>query len=325
MAGPAGLPLAGRLVHDPKVMVERASILLPKIAGGLRRIARSSGGLATSLNELEARIVVELLLFGPLTMTSLVEILGNEKAQVSRTLAALLRAGLAGRESLRSAIVLTPAGDSMAREIVAKARDDTAQLLSDLSPQEAEALATALPHLWAAAYRLLAGEADLNARGSGTALPRIDVSLMEQATEPGLLTLRIATVGTLLQRSFFLTCRRLTDLAARELATLTHVLEYRPISGKDLARLEGRPKAQVDRTALTLEGTGFLARRRALDSHDWIYDAGARDALGVPLQRELDRREAVLLEDLSPSHGKVIVSVLQRIFGQIVRRASPLS
>jgi DNA-binding MarR family transcriptional regulator len=306
-------------------MVERASILLPKIAAGLRRVARSSGGSASSLNELEARIVVELLLFGPVTMTSLVEILGNEKAQVSRTVAAMLNMGLVGRQSLRSAIVLTSAGDAMARTIVAKARDDTAQMFSGVSAREAEALAAALPRLWGAAYTLLAREAELNGKARGTALPRIDARLMQQTTTLDLLTLRIATVGTLLQRSFFLTCRRLNDLAASELATLTHVLEYGPVTGKDLARLEGRPKAQTDRTAYSLEGAGFLTRSRALDSHDWIYEVSTRDAVGMQLRCELDRREAFLLQGVSPSQAKVIVSILQRVFAQIGSRATSLA
>jgi DNA-binding MarR family transcriptional regulator len=299
-------------------MSRRASILLPQMASTLRKMARRGGERVASLSDLEARILVELHLFGPLTMTSLVEILGNEKSQVSRTLRSLQASNLVDRSTVRSPIALSPAGATLARTIVANAQTDTAKMVADVSEREQSELVALLPRLWTAACALLAEENERQDRKPTPGFARIDYRLMEQTTRIDLLPLRVATLGTLLQRSFFLACRRAAGLPASEAAVLTHIWGHAPIQGDELARLIGRPKAQTDRTAHALIQLGLIHRKRALAHHAWVYDAApAGDDKWAVLQHELDRREEALLAGLTPCEASDITRILESIHGNI--------
>lgn len=299
-------------------MSRRVSLLLPEIASALRSVARRREGPVASLSELEARILVELHLFGPLTMTSLVEILGNEKSQVSRTLQALLAAGLVARDTVRSPFVPLAGGIALADAILTKAQEDAATMVGGVPEREQSRLVVLLPRLWAAACALLVAESEHQDQKQGSDFARIDYRLMEHTTRIDLLPLRIATLGTLLHRSFFLACRRAAALAASETAVLTHIWGHAPVQGDELARLTGRPKPQTDRTAQALVQMGLVHRKRALDRHDWVYDlAPAGNDKSAVLKRELTCREEALLASLTPGEVSDLTRILEAILDNI--------
>jgi DNA-binding MarR family transcriptional regulator len=288
------------------------------MASALRKMARRGEGRVARLSDLEARILVELHLFGPLTMTSLVEILGNEKSQVSRSLQSLLAASLVDRGALRSPIALSAAGATLAQTIVGNAQTDAAKMVAGISGREQSQLVALLPRLWTTSCALLAEENGRQDRNPAPSFARINDQLMEQTTRIDLLPLRIATLGMLLQRSFFLTCRRAAGLPASEAVVLTHTWGHAPIQGDELARLIGRPKAQTDRTAHALVQLGLIHRKRALARHDWVYDAApAGDDKWAVLQHELNRREEALLAGLTPCEASDITRILDSIHGNI--------
>jgi DNA-binding MarR family transcriptional regulator len=299
-------------------MSHRTSILFPQIAFALRQLARSHGGPSANLGELEARILVELRLFGSLTMTALVEVLGNEKAQVSRTLQSLQNDGLADRSGLRAPVRLSASGLRLAKTIVANAREDAAIMMIGLTALDRSLLQDWLPHLWHAAGALLEEEYSRPSMVRRPVFARIDHQLMRQQSSLDLLTLRFATLGTLLHRSFFLACKRLVGMAASESVVLAAIWETGALHGEDLARSAGRSKAQTSRTANALVARGLVLRRRALDRHDWIYEAArAASAATMALKTELDSRERAFNACLKHSERHDLLRILLRIYENV--------
>jgi DNA-binding MarR family transcriptional regulator len=299
-------------------MTHRTSILLPQLAFALRKMARSHNGSSANLGELEHRIIVELRLFGSLTMTGLVEVLGNEKAQVSRTLQSLQSAGLVERNGLRAPISLSAGGLRLAKTIVANAKEDAAIMMIGHTKRDRSLLQEWLPHLWLASCALLDEESARQSKVQRSGFAKIDHQLMRQTSSLDLLPPRIATLGTLLHRSFFLACKRLVGMAASESTVLAAIWETGALYGEDLARAAGRSKAQTNRTANALVDLGLVQRKRALDRHDWIYEAAesASEATTV-LKNELDSREKKFNAYLKRNERKDLLRILLKIYENI--------
>jgi len=299
-------------------MTHRTSILLPQIAFALRKLARSHQGPSANLGELEHRILVELRLFGSLTMTGVVEVLGNEKAQVSRTLQSLQNAGLVERTGLRAPISLSASGLRLAKTLIANAKEDAAIMMIGHAKSDRSLLQDWLPHLWLAACALLEEENSRQSKAQRSDFAKIDHQLMRQTSSLDLLPPRFATLGTLLHRSFFLACKRLVGMAASESTVLAAIWETGALYGEDLARAAGRSKAQTNRTANTLVDLGLVQRKRAPDRHDWIYEtAQSASEATMVLKKELDSREKRFNAYLKRNERKDLLRILLKIYENI--------
>jgi DNA-binding MarR family transcriptional regulator len=233
-------------------------------------------------------------------------------------LQSLQNAGLADRDGLRAPISLSADGLRLAKTIIANAKEDAAIMMTGHTKSDRSLLQDCLPHLWLAACALLEDEYSRQRKANWPDFAKIDHQLMQQTSSLDLLPPRIATLGTLLHRSFFLACKRLVGMAASESTVLAAIWESGALYGDYLARAAGRPKAQTNRTANTLVDLGLVQRKRAPDRHDWIYEtAQSASEATMVLKKELDSREKRFNAYLKRNERNELRRILLKIYENI--------
>lgn len=136
----AALPSANGLVLE-EFLPYRLSVLMLRISNAIAQSYKRQFRLSVP----EWRVMAVLGRFGPLSANGVAEKTQMDKVRVSRAVAGLVRAGrinrrVDGADRRRSVLALTPAGDSIHREIVPHARRVEARLLAGLSSDERAAL-----------------------------------------------------------------------------------------------------------------------------------------------------------------------------------------
>lgn len=306
---PQQAPLTNRLI----------SLAVPQIVFTLRSVAQAEIAKNARVSELQARMIAELEYYGELTMTSLVQLISNDKSQVSRALKQLLARKIVRRETIRSPLSLTSLGKTISSNLQAGARLHNKRLFKGSTPGEQAFFTTAVSRLADTAGMLLEKERKLDAKGeSDTAAAKrglkIRVAAVSKEMPPELMAShRLSALGTLLQRSSFLAFKRLQHLSNNESIVLAYIWEYAPITSKHISLLTGRTKSRIDRTAAFLAQLNLIQRARSLSSHDWIYDiAEAGSKIYKELFSEINRREQLLVRDFSPSELKKFRQLLDR-------------
>lgn len=127
-------------------------------------IVRSLGSVDTAITVPQLRTLVIVGGQGPLTVTAVAEALGVNASNASRTCERLVAAGLLDRRAAtddrrRVALTLTPAGEKVVEEVMQRRREELAQVVERMAPDDQSALARALAR-FAAAAGTIAGAAD---------------------------------------------------------------------------------------------------------------------------------------------------------------------
>lgn len=307
---PPQAPLTNRLI----------SLTVPQIIFILRSAAQVEIAKTTKVSELQARMIAELENYGELTMTSLVQLISNDKSQVSRALSQLLTRKMVQRESIRSPLSLTPLGKTISANLQAGARLHNKRLFKGVTASEQTFFTTAVSRLADTAGILLEKERQLDAEKEGEAMPsksglKLNVAAVSEEVRPEFMAShRLSALGTLLQRSSFLAFKRLRDLSNKESMVLAYIWEYGPVTGKDLSLLTGRTKSRIDRTGALLAQLDLVQRTRSMSAHDWIYDTAESDSkIYKELFAELNRREKFLIQDFSPVELKKFRALLNTV------------
>ena len=134
------LPSGNGLILE-EFLPYRLSVLILRISNAIAQSYKRQFRLSVP----EWRVMAVLGRFGPLSANGVAEKTQMDKVRVSRAVAGLVRAGrinrrVDGADRRRSVLALTPAGDSIHREIVPHARRVEARLLAGLSSHERAAL-----------------------------------------------------------------------------------------------------------------------------------------------------------------------------------------
>lgn len=306
---PQQAPLTNRLI----------SLAVPQIVFTLRSVAQAEIAKNARVSELQARMIAELDYYGELTMTTLVQLISNDKSQVSRALKQLLARKIVRRETIRSPLSLTPLGKTISANLQAGARLHNKRLFKGSTAGEQVFFTTAISRLADIAGILLEKERKLDVKGKSDIAAakkgfKIRVATVSEEMPPELMAShRLFALGTLLQRSSFLAFKRLQDLSNNESIVLAYIWEYAPVTSKHISLLTGRTKGRIDRTAALLAQLNLIQRARSLSSHDWIYDvAEAGSKIYKELFSELNRREQFLIQDFSRSELKKFRALLDR-------------
>jgi DNA-binding MarR family transcriptional regulator len=276
---------------------------------------QASTGKRPKLTEFEARMIGELGQLGALTMSSLTQILGNDKSQVSRALKRLMTARIIQREEVRSALRLTSHGQSIAQKLNSSAHAHCYLLLRGFRGQESHEIMVAISHLTRVATQLLRDEQRFAMTASRKPpIFKIGPATMSGAMLPELLPARLVTLSTLLQRSSSLAFRRLTGLSNARSTLLSYIWEYAPVSALRASELTARSKKRIERDAAALESLNLIRRGKSLSSHDWFYDRTIDGSEAYArLSAEIGRREQYLLRDFSPQELRRFMTQLERI------------
>ncbi|HKX09548.1 MAG TPA: MarR family winged helix-turn-helix transcriptional regulator [Stellaceae bacterium] len=136
----AALPCENGLILE-EFLPYRLSVLMLRISNAIAQSYERQFRLSVP----EWRVMAVLGRFGPLPANGVAEKTQMDKVRVSRAVARLVAAGRVNRridraDRRRSVLALTPAGESIHREIVPHARRVEARLLAGLTSAERAAL-----------------------------------------------------------------------------------------------------------------------------------------------------------------------------------------
>ena len=139
----------------------RLSVLMLRVSNAIARSYERQFRLSVP----EWRVMAVLGRFGPLSANGVAEKTQMDKVRVSRAVARLVKAGRINRrvdraDRRRSVLALTPAGESIHREIVPHARRVEARLLAGLTSGERAALDQLIKKLEARATTPFVAEPD---------------------------------------------------------------------------------------------------------------------------------------------------------------------
>lgn len=296
--GQAAMPMRRRLVH--------ARLLT------LLKFVRLSGELAyrrqLGLVELHRRLLALIGNYGALTSIELVSLSGHEKAQISRAVKALTKAGLIERESLRAPIGLTANGQAVFEQILEVARQRNAALAHGIGAANvAEFLKTTRRLIERAAKllvdeRLLSGGA-ADGAGSTDAPPLPEAARHPDPARPfsHMVTQLLLSFVSYLQRSATIAYRRETGLSNFEWQVLSQIGEHQPVTLARLIAMIARDKSQVGRTVGRLEEVGMVVRTTIGGRRDILL--ATTDEGTVTYQRmcgDAMRRDDYLLSTITP-------------------------
>jgi DNA-binding MarR family transcriptional regulator len=293
----------------------------------LRQIAQRSAsialGRATGLNDFDWLVISFVGLHqSPAVAAEIGERLQRDKAQVSRALSRLTRAGYLSRDRRRAPLLLTSAG----REVYARleevlvARNET--LLEGAGPDTLALLDPVLDKLFKGANAILAHE-----RAGGRDEPAGAVARPGQGADvwrgsgngaarsaPKLVMPDLHVLLRLLRRSAELAYGRVTGLKNFDWRTLTHIEMSGPLTLADLIVSLDRNKSQVGRAVTRLVALGLVRRRREKGVPSAILTAtpSGRAAFEKIIE-EAQRREQALVADLTHHEHRAFVGFLDRV------------
>ncbi|MGI4880537.1 MAG: MarR family winged helix-turn-helix transcriptional regulator [Janthinobacterium lividum] len=220
------------------------------------------------ITEFNRRLLSLLGNYAGLTSAELVALTGQEKAQISRAVGALVADGLIERPSLRAPIVLSPAGRGLYDLIMRVAATRNEFVVGSIAPADrARFTATTRGLIERAALLLRREREDLP---DDPPDPLEPPSLLERVGRidaggplSGMIAPPLMTLSVYLNRSATIACRRAAGLSLFGWQILSQVGEHQPLTLARLVTTVARDKSQVGRTVKGLETEGLVVARRA--------------------------------------------------------------
>ena len=280
----------------------------------------------TRLSDFEWRVVMQVGDRGPITLTALAVLLGQDKGQLSHAVQGLVRVKLLLREGLRSPLTLTKRGRDMFDRIVKLGRARNAVLVRELSEAERSAVSQLLPRLHANARLLLSREQALKTAADGP-VDIVDADPVGRAgssspvgqrkragAERRLVAQDLFTLYSLMQRSAAITFRRETGLSDFEWRVLSQVGENAPLTLIQLVPMLSRDKSQVGRTLATLEARRLVTREKIGGGRHVLVGITAEGRQVYARLAELaTARNSTLLHGLSAREQQTIMDVFDKL------------
>ncbi len=232
----------------------------------VRESAELSYARESDLVELDRRILFLLRREGPLVPADLSGTVGVDKAQVSRSVKRLLELKLVEREQIRSPVVLTRKGTTLADRLLRLAELRNRELTFDIGDEELAEFYGVIEKLLQRAVMLYEQE---RARGQGE-VKSLNPFTPDPDFEPGSDTpLRIdrsrilsplMTLSAYFSRSGALAFKRLTGLSNFETWVLNEIALDPPIEWNTLVSRLDRDHSQAGRTVRALVERSLIER-----------------------------------------------------------------
>lgn len=279
----------------------------------------------TRLSDFEWRVVMQVGDRGPISLTALAALLGQDKGQLSHAVQGLVRAKLLLRKELRSPLTLTTRGRGMFDRIVKLGRTRNAVLVRELGEAERAAMSQLLPRLQANARFLLTREQALRNAPEDSA----DVAEPQPATRSAgssstgrrkresarrLVAQDLFALHSLMQRSAAITYRRETGLSDFEWRVLSQVSENAPLTLIQLVPMLSRDKSQVGRTLASLESRGLVTREKIGGGrHVLVGITAAGRQVYARLADLATARNSTLLHGLNAREQQTLMDVFDKL------------
>jgi DNA-binding MarR family transcriptional regulator len=279
----------------------------------------------TGLSDFEWRVVMQVGDRGPITLTALATLLGQDKGQLSHAVQGLVDSRLLLREQLRAPIALTKRGRDMFDRIVKLSRARNTVLVRDLNEAERMAVWQLLPKVHANARQLLSREQALKvareepdeADGepiSGSTGTSQSSQRKRAGTERRLVAQDLFALHSLMQRSAAITFRRETGLLDFEWRVLTQVGENAPLTLIQLVPMLSRDKSQVGRTLTSLEARGLVSREKIGGGRHVLVGITEQGRQVYERLAELaTARNSALLNGLSAREQQTLMDVFDKL------------
>jgi DNA-binding MarR family transcriptional regulator len=279
----------------------------------------------TGLSDFEWRVVMQVGDRGPITLTALATLLGQDKGQLSHAVQGLVDSRLLLREQLRAPIALTKRGRDMFDRIVKLSRARNTVLVRDLNEAERMAVSQLLPKVHANARQLLSREQALKvareepdeADGepiSGSTGTSQSSQRKRAGTERRLVAQDLFALHSLMQRSAAITFRRETGLLDFEWRVLTQVGENAPLTLIQLVPMLSRDKSQVGRTLTSLEARGLVSREKIGGGRHVLVGITEQGRQVYERLAELaTARNSALLNGLSAREQQTLMDVFDKL------------
>jgi DNA-binding MarR family transcriptional regulator len=279
----------------------------------------------TGLSDFEWRVVMQVGDRGPITLTALATLLGQDKGQLSHAVQGLVDSRLLLREQLRAPIALTKRGRDMFDRIVKLSRARNTVLVRDLNEAERMAVSQLLPKVHANARQLLSREQALKvareepdeADGepiSGSTGTSQSSQRKRAGTERRLVAQDLFALHSLMQRSAAITFRRETGLLDFEWRVLTQVGENAPLTLIQLVPMLSRDKSQVGRTLTSLEARGLVSREKIGGGRHVLVGITEQGRQVYERLAELaTARNSALLNGLSAREQQTLMDVFDKV------------
>ena len=286
----------------------------------LLRSARESGELAygrtTRLNEVERQILMLLDRGAGRTSAELSSLIGKDKGQISRAVAALIDQALVVRDGPRRPLRLAPEGRRMAGAMMALGIRRDAELVQGMDAQAHARLLEVVAAVTRRAAALFEQEKALAQAEGGRVTGWFQAGQVDlgPARDDTLIVPRLVTLLAYIQRSAALAIKRLLGLTSFDGLVLSQVADCGPVSQRRLISALDRDQSQAGRALKRLVDLGFVAREDAPGGRRAMLTlTAAGGAAHEVLLAEGWRRDAVLIGDLDPETRGGFVAALDAV------------
>lgn len=279
----------------------------------LRRSAQADYEGLQPENWIERRIMLTLLRLHEGSVTGLANSLGNDIAQVSRSLSSLNKRGLLDRKSARAPYRLSPDGRALAENLDRLALQRDRELVQSFGQLEMFELGGMLASLCSRAMDILAEET-ANSRDGETEVEALRTQGLEFHSRVIPATFGLANY---IARGATLAIKRLIGLSQYEWRVLAYIASRPGMSFMELVTSTDSDKAQLSRALDSLTHTGLLARMApAKGKHASFEITVSGQNLHAVMQRDALRRNGLLLADLGGDQPARLRDYLTRLIAR---------
>jgi DNA-binding MarR family transcriptional regulator len=286
-----------------------------KIAVQSARLAfRRTSGFSNS----DSCILAKIAEHGPMTPAELVDFLSYDKSQVSRSVTRLVSGRVLSRDEPHGAVSMTRTGRASYTRVLRLAKSRNAQVLRDLTEQQAQLLPVVMAKLETNARGLLAVELARHRTRDQTVQSLAPASARRRAsiTQPHhrLVIPELVALQNLIFKSAALAVERELALSEVDWQLISTIGERAPLTRIELMAQMSQGKGQVARALQRLESRGIVALekigggRHVLVS---ITDQG-RKTYDRIMQLAL-QRNAVLVRGLAPADQQEFSAIIDRL------------
>ena len=256
------------------------------------------------LANLDRRLISLIGRRGQATFTQIARLSGIQRAQISRSLGHLTKAGLVNRPSLRAKAELTERGRQIYEEILAVVAARNVEICRGLDEDTRDFFIRSTRGMIDEAARMLQEEIALSAGTAEPGAERRSERKPNDRNEPGIADDRVlvmvipplTTLASYLNRTATLLAKRMGDVASFEAEMLLAIGRNEPLTQLGLTRMTQSNKSQVVRALSRIEDMGLLRRTRVPGRRDILLDLtpGGRDLWRKLIRAEADRDERLV-------------------------------
>lgn len=318
----AGVPPSQQLLGVQQALISAHLLVLTRL---IRRSAQADYENLQPENWIERRIILTLFRLHEGSVTGLANSLGNDIAQVSRSLTSLRKRNLLERDTPRSPYRLSSEGRRLGDALDQLAFQRDQELVRSFSLLEMFELGGMMASLCGRAMDILAEEAAITRDTDAEAEPwRMQGLEFHSRVIPAVFGLT-----NYIARGATLAIKRLTGLSQYEWRVLAFIASRPGISFMELVTSTDSDKAQLSRALDPLTNAGLLTRTATGRGKQASFDISATGkAVHDVMQQDALRRNTALLADLNGDQPARLRTYLARLIATAetmtqIPRASP--